>query len=582
MKRGFLNGSKAKTRPLGPAIPEPIPKVPWYFPIGKQEPVDTSLPEGYKNNLQMKECDPRGGSTPDAMTFTTVPFGGSDGDEPSSECFFFPGSKEVLMKIPGFPHRLTQPATPTFRMIDVPGKGRGLVSSRALKMGDLILSERPLFVAARGVPVPFPPTFTREQIMQYHLKELEKLYEISVNRMCPEDKAALMALRNCHKEDGSGPLVGIVRTNGMALEGLRPSVKDETRDYSAICKDISRLNHSCSPNTAPRFHLPSFSWRLYAVRNIAEGEELTFQYITVDCPAAKRQQALKPYDFVCTCPACTDPAASDPRRAAISAFDAAHSGMLTSSFLDDALIAKCRTQIDLIVREGLEHLLLHFDVVKLLMQGCIAYGDAQGASEWAAKLDKCYWDENRDKEDLTKLLDPKSPVYQEHPLWRTLVDAGAPGRPPQYDADVEAVGRACWTKRVDHGARRWYDIPSTNEVNKKLDPSCILNRLRWLYPEITQFRNLRLQSARLFPTPFLLSRSPKMALIEVIANDRLGRKVRVKCSPDDTVGDLKKLIAAQTGTDHTKIQLKKWYTIYKDHITLSDYEIHDGMSLEMY
>ena len=68
------------------------------------------------------------------------------------------------------------------------------------------------------------------------------------------------------------------------------------------------------------------------------------------------------------------------------------------------------------------------------------------------------------------------------------------------------------------------------------------------------------------------------------------------------MGDLKKLIAAQTGTDASKIQLKKWcvtstqgaytfirsymypsrYTIYKDHITLGDYEIHDGMSLEMY
>lgn len=24
------------------------------------------------------------------------------------------------------------------------------------------------------------------------------------------------------------------------------------------------------------------------------------------------------------------------------------------------------------------------------------------------------------------------------------------------------------------------------------------------------------------------------------------------------------------------------YTTYKDHITLADYEIHDGMSLEMY
>ncbi|KAF8504570.1 ubiquitin-like protein, partial [Russula emetica] len=58
--------------------------------------------------------------------------------------------------------------------------------------------------------------------------------------------------------------------------------------------------------------------------------------------------------------------------------------------------------------------------------------------------------------------------------------------------------------------------------------------------------------------------------------------VRVKCSPDDTVGDLKKLIAAQTGTDWRKIQLKKWYTTFKDHITLAGYEVHDGMSLEMY
>lgn len=30
-------------------------------------------------------------------------------------------------------------------------------------------------------------------------------------------------------------------------------------------------------------------------------------------------------------------------------------------------------------------------------------------------------------------------------------------------------------------------------------------------------------------------------------------------SPDDTIGDLKKLIAAQTGTKWDKIVLKKWY-----------------------
>ncbi|CAK9781099.1 ubiquitin-like protein [Cutaneotrichosporon oleaginosum] len=71
-------------------------------------------------------------------------------------------------------------------------------------------------------------------------------------------------------------------------------------------------------------------------------------------------------------------------------------------------------------------------------------------------------------------------------------------------------------------------------------------------------------------------------MIEVIANDRMGRKVRIKCLPSDTVGDLKKLIAAQTGTNASKIQLKKAYIMFKDHVKLEDYEINDGMGLEMY
>ncbi len=42
-------------------------------------------------------------------------------------------------------------------------------------------------------------------------------------------------------------------------------------------------------------------------------------------------------------------------------------------------------------------------------------------------------------------------------------------------------------------------------------------------------------------------------MIEVVCNDRLGKKIRVKCNEDDTIGDLKKLIAAQTG----RIPLRK-------------------------
>ncbi|KAJ8381580.1 hypothetical protein SKAU_G00023580 [Synaphobranchus kaupii] len=74
----------------------------------------------------------------------------------------------------------------------------------------------------------------------------------------------------------------------------------------------------------------------------------------------------------------------------------------------------------------------------------------------------------------------------------------------------------------------------------------------------------------------------KDTMIEVICNDRLGKKVRVKCNSEDKIEDLKKLIAAQTGTRWDKIVLKKWYTIFKDHVSLGDYEIHDGMNLELY
>ena len=52
--------------------------------------------------------------------------------------------------------------------------------------------------------------------------------------------------------------------------------------------------------------------------------------------------------------------------------------------------------------------------------------------------------------------------------------------------------------------------------------------------------------------------------------DRLGRKIRVKCNSDDTIGDLKKLIAAQCGTAPEKIRLQKWYRTYQDNVTLDD------------
>ena len=46
-------------------------------------------------------------------------------------------------------------------------------------------------------------------------------------------------------------------------------------------------------------------------------------------------------------------------------------------------------------------------------------------------------------------------------------------------------------------------------------------------------------------------------MIEIQANDRLGKKIKLKCLPTDTIGDVKKILALQIGTPAEKLILKK-------------------------
>lgn len=76
---------------------------------------------------------------------------------------------------------------------------------------------------------------------------------------------------------------------------------------------------------------------------------------------------------------------------------------------------------------------------------------------------------------------------------------------------------------------------------------------------LQQFRTIKADA----PVPnagvsSVLHQKNRTEMIEVVLNDRLGKKVRVKCNANDTVGDLKKLAAAQLGTRAEKIRIQKW------------------------
>ncbi|KAJ7701927.1 hypothetical protein B0H17DRAFT_1195133 [Mycena rosella] len=348
MKRGFLNSSKAKARPLGPALQSKL--------IGAAAEFDVPFRKG-----------------------------------------------QIAVGAP---------TTPTFRMAPSPGKGMGLFSTRALKMGDLILSERPLFVTVTRSKLIASLDFTEEQQKQHSRNEWERHYELCVNRMQPADKAALMALANCNENDGFGSIDGIVATNAFGLEDLGLPGREE--EYIAVGKDLSRLNDNCSCNTSHRFDTPSFSYQLFAVHDIAAGEELTTGYTYLDCSTAERHQKLKPFKVVCTCAACTDRVASDARRASIALCNPgerpfsesfARVWLLDPTLPDDWLPFKCEAQLALIARESLEHLPMHCEAVTTLME-----------AEWAAKLDTFVWEKRH--MNVKALLDPASPAYEAHPLWR--------------------------------------------------------------------------------------------------------------------------------------------------------------------
>ncbi|KAK7032043.1 hypothetical protein VNI00_013411 [Paramarasmius palmivorus] len=239
------------------------------------------------------------------------------------ECLVNGLTKRKIVNTPSYPEPLPRPTqSDCYRVQDIPGKGRGLVATKDIKWGDLILAERAFIIIPAAMPTSIgtiPSHFTEAQRQQVSLLEMEKMMEMIYKSMPEEYQKAYMDLYNCHTEDGSGPLHGIFRTNAIAISDyympVKPGEPDKVGRYGGTFNDVSKINHSCRPNVEPHWDSPTFSMHLRAVRDIKKGEELCFSYISdLLVPASSRQRDLRSYGFECTCEACSDAAASDARR----------------------------------------------------------------------------------------------------------------------------------------------------------------------------------------------------------------------------------------------------------------------------
>ncbi|KAL1755469.1 hypothetical protein FB107DRAFT_290811 [Schizophyllum commune] len=379
MKRGFLKGKT--TSPKGTDHNKPLARngrlefagqehagigVDWhvaafflsYGVVKEAGNLDGFVPQ----KLQYTELDPTRLDHPDDTTIqTTFPAQWRDIEQHTAaerqdswcDAVVDAATKREIFSQPGFPRPVPRPSTPAHRIAPAGDKGLGVFATRNIKGGELILAERPLLMTPATIPpmsTNIPNHFTLQQLTLAKMADWEIYLKQFVKRMLPDRYEKFMALANNHQHDGSGEILGRIRTNSFGVTCFRYLRKTRDGPYSVVCDELSRFNHSCRPNATYHFDPKSFSMAVYATRDIKVGEEMCVSYVSDFAPYEERKKNLAPYGIDCTCEACEDHVASDARRSEIVPF------RLPDSQADpEAELRRYLSQILLIEKEGLEH-----------------------------------------------------------------------------------------------------------------------------------------------------------------------------------------------------------------------------------
>lgn len=237
-----------------------------------------------------------------------------------------------------------------------------MVATTSIARGSLILSESPLF--------------TLEDHGKNAIMIASKL------RALPrEQQQVFFSLHNAWAQQIS-PLLGIVKTNSHAL-GVRATA-------CGIFPECSRFNHSCVPNAAYSWDGIRSKENIYAVKDIAAGEQITVSYLGSkgnECRSSRQLKLMLSWRFYCCCEACNkseeEIAASDAKRQEIARLDEVVGDGVLIMVNPARMLGYCRKILQLYKEEGLEDVSLYRSYYDAL-QACVAHGDMARASAFAA------------------------------------------------------------------------------------------------------------------------------------------------------------------------------------------------------
>ena len=158
-----------------------------------------------------------------------------------------------------------------------PGKGLGMFTTKDIPKGTRIVAEKPFLSFAKRPVVSLSDPYAPNNISK------------AFSRLTAIEKLIYMDL-HCPDRNDCSLIVSVYEANSYEMGA-----------GTCICLDASRINHSCIPNA-------HYSWndsaKQITVRDIPEGQEVTISYCSAFRTLEKRKRKLKPYVFICCCPAC--------------------------------------------------------------------------------------------------------------------------------------------------------------------------------------------------------------------------------------------------------------------------------------
>jgi len=188
---------------------------------------------------------------------------------------------------------------------EVEDKGRGLVASRNIKMGEQILVDTAVFPLSvpDGVVTRMVARSLKNQIQHLSKEKETKFYklETSVKNLSISD-VKIGKKENCLRELQ-------IFQNSQLRDEITPGFKE----YELLFFNLSLINHSCAPNT--EWALATFSkeedeyetggvYELRATKDIYKGEEITMFYLDdMDLPMGQKYLDSE-LGFNCKCNVC--------------------------------------------------------------------------------------------------------------------------------------------------------------------------------------------------------------------------------------------------------------------------------------